>query len=112
MEAEVRSVELEGRLICEHDDEATVVRRHLPRHIELTRTESGCLHFEVEQSDDPLVWTVSEKFVSQAAFDMHQARVETSDWGRATAGIKRDYIISHGDGKRQVVSTSAPDDST
>lgn len=92
------TVELEGRLICEDDQEAKIVRRHLPRHIELTRAESGCLHFDVEQTDDPLVWTVSEKFVSQAAFDTHQARVGASDWGRATAGIKRDYVISQGDG--------------
>lgn len=92
------TVELQGRLICERDEDMEVVRRHLPRHIELTRAESGCLRFEVEQSDDPLVWIVFEKFESQTAFDLHQARVETSDWGRATAGIKRDYVILQGDG--------------
>lgn len=90
-------VELKGRLICAHDQDVMIVRRHLPQHIELTRAEPGCLRFDVQQSDDPLVWTVSEEFVSQAAFDMHQARVRASDWGRATAGIKRDYVISYGD---------------
>lgn len=92
------AVELEGSLICECDEEMEIVRRHLARHIELTRAESGCLRFEVEQSDDPLVWTVSEAFESQAVFDMHQARAEKSVWGQATAGIKRAYVISQGDG--------------
>lgn len=88
------TVELVGRLVCEHGDEAKIVRGHLPRHIELTRAEEGCLHFDVKRTDDPLVWTVSERFVSQAAFEVHQVRVGASEWGRATAGIKRDYVIS------------------
>lgn len=92
------TVELKGHLICAHDQDAMIVRRHLPQHIELTRAEPGCLHFDVQQSDDALVWTVSEAFVSQAAFEAHRARVRASDWGRATAGIKRDYVISCGDG--------------
>ncbi|HLR28377.1 MAG TPA: antibiotic biosynthesis monooxygenase [Ruania sp.] len=88
-------VELRGRLICAHGQDAMIVRRHLPQHIELTRAEPGCLRFDVQQSDDPLAWTVSEEFVSQAALDMHQARVRAGDWGRATVGIKRDYAISY-----------------
>lgn len=90
-------LELAGRLICAHDEEVQLVRRHLPRHIELSRAEAGCLHFDVTQTDDPLVWAVSESFVSQAAFDKHQARVAASDWGRVTAGIKRDYVITQGE---------------
>lgn len=88
------AIELVGRLICEVDEDVKVVRRHLPRHIELSRAEAGCLHFDVTQTEDPRVWTVSERFVGQAAFDAHQARVRASDWGRATSGIKRDYVIS------------------
>lgn len=88
------TVELVGRLVCEHDDEAKIVRSHLPRHIELTRSEAGCIHFDVTQTDDPLVWTVCERFVSQAAFEVHQVRVRESEWGRATAGIKREYVIT------------------
>lgn len=91
------TVELTGRLVCEHDGEAKIVLRHLPRHIELTRAEAGCLHFDVKQTGDPLVWTVSERFVDQAAFDVHQARVGASEWGRATAGIKRDYVVTIGE---------------
>ena len=86
-------VQLTGRLVCADDDEAATVRRHLPRHVELTRAETGCLHFEVEPTDDPRVWMVSERFVDQAAFDSHQTRVRASEWGRATSGIRRDYVI-------------------
>jgi hypothetical protein len=32
--------------------------------------------------------------VDQAAFDSHQARVQASEWGRATAGIERDYVVA------------------
>lgn len=88
------TLELTGRLLCADAAEAETVRRHLPRHIELTRAEPGCLRFEVEQSEDPLVWTVAERFADQAAFDAHQARVVSSDWGRATTAIQRDYVIT------------------
>lgn len=90
------AIELAGRLICEDHDEVAIVNRYLPRHIELTRAEVGCLHFEVVQTEDPLVWSVAERFADQPAFDAHQARVRVSDWGCATAGISRDYVISGG----------------
>lgn len=87
------SVELVGQLICASEDEAAAVRRHLQAHIALTRGEAGCIQFEVEPTDDPFVWTVFEQFVSQEAFDAHQARVQASDWSQVTAGISRDYVI-------------------
>lgn len=86
-------VKLTGRLVCADDDEAAAVLRHLPRHVELTRAETGCLHFTVEPTEDPLVWNVSEVFVDQAAFDTHRARVQASEWGAATSGIRRDYVV-------------------
>lgn len=89
-------ISLSGRLVCAGGDEAAIVRRNLDRHIALTRAEPGCLHFEVEPTIDPLMWTVQQRFVDQSAFDAHQRRVKASDWGRATAGIKRDYVISRG----------------
>lgn len=87
------AIELVGRLICEDAGEAATVSRYLPQHIDLTRAEPGCLHFEVRQTEDPLVWSVAERFADQQAFDAHQARVRASDWGRHTAGIERDYVI-------------------
>lgn len=90
---ESSAIGLTGRLVCGNADEAAVVRRHLDRHVELTRAEGGCLHFDVEPTDDPLVWIVAERFVDRAAFDAHQVRARASEWGRATSGIKRDYVI-------------------
>lgn len=88
------AVELRGRLVCRTADEASVVVRELPRHIELTRAEPGCVHFAVEPTTDPLVWSVSEQFANREAFEAHQERVRTSDWGLATVGIERDYVVA------------------
>lgn len=91
------AVELTGHLICTDEREAQCVRRHLSRHIELTRAEDGCLHFAVLETDDPLVWSVSEIFADEASFTLHQERVRSSEWGRATAGITRDYVVTRSD---------------
>lgn len=87
-------VELTGRLICANIQEAEVVQHHLPQQVQLTRAEPGCLLFSVQPTEDPLVWTVAEKFADEAAFEAHHARVRASDWGRATAAIGRDYVIT------------------
>ena len=86
-------VALSGQLLCASDDEAEIVRRHLPLHIELTRDEPGCLSFEVHQTDDRRVWQVAERFVDDEALDQHRVRVAASEWGRVTAGIERRYSI-------------------
>lgn len=85
---------LTGQLVCADTREAAVVRHRLAEHIALTRAESGCLRFIVEPTGDPLVWAVQERFVDQAAFDSHQSRVRASEWGRATAGITREYTVA------------------
>lgn len=87
-------VTLTGTLTCDTDADAARVRAFLPEHIRLTRAEPGCLSFEVIPTNDPMVWTVAERFTDPAAFIAHQARAATSDWARATAGIARDYKIS------------------
>jgi peptide-methionine (S)-S-oxide reductase len=97
-------VVLTGRLVCTTADEAERVRRHLPAHVALTRAEPGCLAFDVEPTDDPLVWSVSERFVDRAAFDAHQERVTGSAWAEATAGITRDYVVS----EREPLGVGAP----
>lgn len=86
-------VRLQGRLICRDEQEVTLVTTHLPRHVELTRAENGCLSFTVAPTDDPLVWRVDEVFQDAAAFRMHQNRAKDSEWGRATGAIERDYTI-------------------
>ncbi len=87
-------VQLTGYLRCATEAEAATVRLYLPRHIELTRAEPGCMRFDVEPTDDPLVWTVHEEFASRSAFEAHQKRVQESEWGTVTAGIRRDYTLS------------------
>ncbi len=87
-------VTLKGTLTCTSQDEAARVRVALETHITLTRAEAGCLSFEVTQSDDPMVWNVSERFVDAAAFDTHQERAGASDWATQTAGIARNYKIT------------------
>ena len=87
------TVRLRGSLICRNNNERAVVIEHLPRHVELTRAEAGCLSFVVEPTADPLVWHVEEEFADADAFAAHQDRVAHSTWGQATAGIRRDYQI-------------------
>lgn len=79
--------------MCSDAAEAELVGAHLPRHVELTRAEPGCIRFEVRSADDPLVWSVDEEFAGESAFRAHQERVAASEWGRATAGIRREYEI-------------------
>ncbi|KIC48687.1 putative quinol monooxygenase [Tateyamaria sp. ANG-S1] len=86
-------VTLDGFLRCASEEEAARVRAALPEHMRLTRAEPGCIRFDVVPTDDPLVWTVSEAFTDQAAFEAHQARAGASDWAQQTAGIARDYTI-------------------
>lgn len=85
-------IELIGQLICANRDEAEIVRRHLPEHVRLTRQEPGCRLFEVTECG-PLSWRVHEQFDDRAAYEAHQARTRDSDWGRATAGLRRDYEL-------------------
>ena len=87
------AVELTGLLVCRDTAEAAAVRHLLPRHVELTRAESGCDRFDVLPSRDPLVWSVMEAFADQGAYAAHQERVRASEWGRGTAGIARRYAV-------------------
>jgi len=94
-------VTLGGELVCSTDSQAETVARHLPVHIELSRAEDGCLSFEVTQTEDPLIWHVEERFRDPRAFRAHQERVAASEWGSATAGIERRYMIRGMDAEGQ-----------
>lgn len=87
-------VRLSGRLLCRNTAEAELVTAYLPGHIELTRKEQGCIFFEVAPTQDPLIWSVEERFTDPAAFRAHQERGASSVWGRMTSAITRDYTIS------------------
>lgn len=67
----------------------------LPKHIELSRQETGCLKFEVERdSSIPNRFNVYEEFISQEAFDAHQLRVKQSEWWQASKNASRHYTIT------------------
>lgn len=94
------AVVLTGVLVCADEDQARLVREHLPAHVTATRAEPGCTRFDVEHDDDGRTWHVAERFADEVFFDAHQRRTASSRWGRATAGIERRYTIER----------AAPDD--
>ncbi len=87
------TVRLTGRLICASAADLEHVRALLPRHVELTRAEPGCVSFEVTPTQDPMVWRVDEEFTDPEAFAAHQTLVAESPWGRGTAHLERQYTI-------------------
>lgn len=88
---------LEGHIVVSDRDLAAVMAE-LPTHIQLTRQEEGCLRFDVTQSPHAEnVFFVSEEFIDQAAFEAHQRRVKSSDWGRVASNVERHYQVTEGD---------------
>lgn len=72
----------------------TAIEAALAEHIGLTRTEPGCLRFDVTpDAHVPGRWHVAELFESRAAFEAHQARAAASPWGVASAGIDRHFAV-------------------
>lgn len=86
-------VRLSGYLNCKNLTEAALVVEYLPEHIALTRAEAGCISFEVQPADSPLVWTVEERFADSDGFRAHQARAAASVWGSRTSAIERHYTV-------------------
>ena len=75
-------------------DELTVVKQALACHMQLTREEPGCLVFEVNQSQENSGrFDVYEEFINKNAFQQHQARVRSSEWGRLTVNVERHYEV-------------------
>lgn len=94
---------LTGFLICRSLEEADRVAALLPEHIRLTRSEPGCLAFEVIRSmSDPVRFAVREIFASRADFEAHQQRAQSSQWGRSTKGIPRDYVLNEHGRQRKI----------
>ena len=88
-------ITLAGFLICRCLEEGDRVAALLPEHIRLTRSEPGCLRFDVVRSmADPVRFAVYETFTDRQAFDAHQARTRASPWWTATQHIPREYKIS------------------
>lgn len=90
----MESVRLTGQLLCSDHGQAAIVVQFLPLHLGLTRAEEGCISFTVTPTLDPLVWQVDEHFRDAVSFRAHQQRVSSSEWGRQTSGIERQYVIT------------------
>ena len=86
-------IRLRGQLVCVTEDEVATVNAHLATHIALTRAEPGCLSFDIDPTDDPMVFEVMETFRTRDDFNAHQTRTRASDWFQATRGILRDFRV-------------------
>lgn len=84
-------VALSGRLICADMAQMMLAMDLLPDHVRLSRSEPGCLRFDIAQDSDPLVWTLSELFIDRDAFQAHQDRTAASTWGRDSKDLTRDF---------------------
>lgn len=79
-----------GHITCADPGQLMALLMHVEAHVAASRAEPGCLHFEIAQTDDPLVWRVEELFRDAAALAAHRQRTAASPWAAATAGIARD----------------------
>ncbi len=86
---------LEGCIEIPNDD-LDAVSKELVNHINLTKKESGCITFRVEQDgSNKNRFNVYEEFTDEEAFKFHQARVKASRWGVITKRVKRHYRIKY-----------------
>lgn len=69
----------------------------LPKHVDLTLAEPGCISFDVSPCPNTVNrLVVAEVFKDQAAFEFHQTRNKASAWFQATLGIERNFNITSG----------------
>ncbi len=90
----ISKVTLEGHIIVS-DEDLSVVLKELPVHIQKTRSEPGCLVFNVEQQEyNPNKFMVYEEFTDEEAFALHQSWVKNSVWGEITKNVERHYHVT------------------
>ncbi|WP_405405825.1 GNAT family N-acetyltransferase [Paracoccus sp. Ld10] len=82
---------LHGHLICHDTAQMLTALDLLEDHATASRAEPGCLRFDIAQSDDPMVWTLTEVFADEDAFAAHQARTAMSLWGVRSRDLGRDF---------------------
>lgn len=90
-------VTLEGYIKVAEKDLSEILKE-LPKHIELTRQEIGCISFQVSQ--DPQnkdTFLIYEEFIDKAAFENHQQRVKNSRWGEVAKDAQRHFQTSESD---------------
>lgn len=86
-------VTLKGFIIVPKEDIVNVLNE-LPNHIELTQKETGCLVFSVTKDESSMYrFNVYEEFENKESFKQHQRRVRTSEWGKITNNVERNYSV-------------------
>ena len=82
---------LKGYIIVP-DKDLEAVSKELPLHIEATKSEPGCLVFEVKQdATNKNKFEVYEEFTDKTAFEFHRDRAQTTNWGTITKDVERHY---------------------
>ncbi|PMG55106.1 antibiotic biosynthesis monooxygenase [Vibrio splendidus] len=85
---------LQGHILVP-DSDLKAVTQALVVHKELTLEEPGCIVFRVSQSTlQPNRFEVYEEFTSREAFEAHQQRVKTSEWGEISKNVTRHYQVT------------------
>ena len=83
-------IALSGTITCNNAEQLKTVLEQAPKHVALSRQEPGCLFFEINQTDDPMVWSVEELYEDQAGLDAHKKRLAASEWASKTTELTRD----------------------
>ncbi len=82
---------LQGYITIPQDDRQAILSA-LEIHKQLTLAETGCLTFQIIPcTDDDSKFNVYEEFIDMQAFEYHQQRVQSSEWGKVSANVKRYY---------------------
>lgn len=83
------NIVITGTLTCTKQD-LEMVSVEAAEHVRLTLAEPGCISFSIDPSEDnPCTFIVRERFVDQAAFDLHTARTRASRWWEKSKHIPR-----------------------
>lgn len=83
-------ISLSGHITCADPAQLMTLLMHVEAHVAASRAEPGCLHFEITQTDDPMVWRVEGLFHDIRALEAHRERSAASPWSTATAGFAQD----------------------
>ncbi|MGO2159141.1 MAG: putative quinol monooxygenase [Vibrio toranzoniae] len=85
---------LQGHILVP-DNALEAVTPALAAHKELTLAEPGCIVFRISQSTlQPNRFEVYEEFTNREAFDTHQRRVKSSEWGEISKSVTRHYQVT------------------
>jgi quinol monooxygenase YgiN len=74
-------VMLKGYVLA-RDQDLPAIERELPKHIELTLKETGCIAFQVSQDpENTKRFNVYQEFADKSTFEADQSRTKSSRWG-------------------------------